>query len=223
LAKFSEHLRGALAGASGGGGVISANYDTAVESELMKGLPGEVAWRFDFGFAWRDPVSGQLHDRPSAPAVRFYKLHGSVNWLRCGLCEHIYINPRGPIGGLGFVDQRHEANTCHCDHGPLRPVLVAPSLIRDVRDVNLLEVWKHSLELMRTADEWVIVGYSFPPEDIAIRSLFLRASQGRAQRPRVVVVQKGDDYLTRSRYQVFFPGCDYFTGGLEAYLDGCRP
>lgn len=219
LIRFAGRLRELAAATAGGLGVISTNYDTAVEVELFKTYAGDLAGGFDFGFGWRNPMGGELCDRPTTPVFRYYKLHGSVNWLRCELCEHIYINPRGAIGALGFNDEQSPGNTCHCDHWPLRPVLVAPSLIRDVRDVNLLEIWKHALELLRTAEQWVIIGYSFLPEDIAIRSLLIRAWQGRTERPRIVVVQQGDDPATRSRYRVFFPECDYFTGGLEAYLE----
>ena len=48
----------------------------------------------DFGFTWRDPQSGQLHQRPPSPRFAIYKLHGSLNWLRCALCEHTYVTAR---------------------------------------------------------------------------------------------------------------------------------
>jgi hypothetical protein len=202
-------------------GIISTNYDVAVETELFEEYGKErVPEHFDFGFDWRDPYvsKGVPHPRPSNPDVRLYKLHGSLNWLRCDMCEHIYINVYGTIAHLGFERGTDSRNTCHCNHSRLRHVIIAPSLIRDVRDVNLLETWKHSLELLRTADEWIIIGYSFPPEDIAIRSLFLRARQGRANAPSITVVQKGDDVVVRSRYEMFFPDSNYLVDGLEGFL-----
>lgn len=199
-------------------GIISTNYDLALESQLAQRWNYKPAC-FDFGFTWRDPKSGRRRDRPASPRLRLYKLHGSVNWLRCDLCEHIYINLRGAIGGYGYSRKRSENTTCHCEHNPLRTVLIAPSLVRDIREVNILEIWKHSLELLREADDWVLIGYSFPPEDIMVRSLFVRAGQGRRTPPRVTVVQKGDDPHTRARYEVFFPGCDYLSGGLEEYVN----
>jgi hypothetical protein len=199
-------------------GIISTNYDLSLETELARRW-GYDPGLFDFGFAWRSPKSGIIQERPASPRLRLYKLHGSVSWLRCDLCDHIYINLRGAIGGYGYSGKQSGNTTCHCEHSPLRPVLIAPSLVRDVREVNLLEIWKHSLELLREAEEWVLIGYSFPPEDITVRSLILRAAQGRRVPPRVTVVQKGDDPHTRARYEVFFPGCDYLTQGLEEYVD----
>ena len=201
--------------------LVSTNYDIAVEDRLfaMHGHNHQaIAERFDFGFDWRDPKRDALYRRPQEPAMRLYKLHGSVNWLRCDLCEHIYVNAEGSIAHQAFKSRIDDNNTCHCLHAPLRSVLVAPSLVRDVRDVNLLEVWKATLEYLRRADEWIIIGYSFPPEDIAIRSLLLRAYLAGAKQPVVRVVQLEEDPDTVSRYRLFFPNCRFVWGGLEAFV-----
>lgn len=208
-------------------GIISTNYDIAVEKKLFnryrKGLPQ----KFDFGFSWRDAQKDQIYLRPEEPLLRFYKLHGSLNWLRCDLCEQVYINTHGSIAHHAFREDVDENNTCYCGHAPLRSVIVAPSLVRDVRDTNLLATWKNALQLLRTADEWVIIGYSFPPEDIAIRSLFLRAYQGhwkfsnqtwKRKDLKITVVQRGFDADIFHRYRIFFPECDYRTDGLEGFL-----
>jgi hypothetical protein len=200
-------------------GVISTNYDIAIETELFKRhAPQSIKTDFDFGFSWRDPFKDALYKRPTGPCFRLYKLHGSLNWLRCDLCEHIYINVRGVIAHRAFDEKITNYNTCHCGHALLRSVLVAPSLVRDIRDGNLLEIWKNALELLRTAPEWIIIGYSFPPEDIAIRSLFVRAYQARSAPPRIRVIQKGDNKTILSRYRLFFPECSYETEGLEGFI-----
>jgi hypothetical protein len=95
-----------------------------------------------------------------------------------------------------------------------------PSFVRAVRDPILLEIWRNALEVLRQADEWIIIGYSLPPDDVAIRSMLLRAFQGRGTPPpRVTVVQqeKKDPELTR--YRLLFPKHHYVDGGLAAYLD----
>jgi hypothetical protein len=85
-----------------------------------------------------------------------------------------------------------------------------------VRDANLLNVWKCALELMRTADRWVIIGYSLPPEDLAIRSLLMRAYATAVKQPKVVVVQEGG--AAKPRYSLIFPDLEYHESGLEAFL-----
>jgi hypothetical protein len=41
----------------------------------------------------------------------------------------------------------------------------------------LLEIWQTALEALREAETWYIIGYSLPPEDVAIRTILLRAYQ----------------------------------------------
>lgn len=206
-------------------GIITTNYDFAVESGLFVDYldsendvdENQVAEAFDFGFNWRSPFEeSQIRLRPSQPRWALYKLHGSVNWLRCSLCEHIYLNVCGHIAFQAFRRTIDAENMCDCGHAPLDAHIVAPSLVRDIRDSNLLDIWKNAQELLRRASTWFIIGYSFPSEDLAIRSMFLRAYHAREDKPRIIVIQHGEDALPR--YKLFFPKCEYHTGGLMAYL-----
>jgi hypothetical protein len=157
------------------------------------------------------------------------------------VCDNIYVNPVGAISYLSFLlgddAERRKlnhpwladleatgANECHCGYRPLRHVIVAPSYVREVRDPILLEIWRNALEALRSADEWIIVGYSLPPEDVAIRSMFLRAYQGRDTdaTPRIFVVQKEEKEPEVSRYRLLFPDHSYFPGGLSGYLSRPR-
>jgi hypothetical protein len=179
--------------------VITSNYDLVIESELYRNYTYSDIWRqFDFGTAFRDPVSGNLQPRPLKPSLRLLKLHGSLNWLRCDLCDHVYMNPNGPIAYLAFNPKcsvadgpTDLASTCHCGFYPLRHIMIAPSTVRDIRDPTLLEIWKAALEALRAADDWLIVGYSLPSEDVAIRSMFLRAWHARrfSSKPVIRVIQ----------------------------------
>jgi hypothetical protein len=221
--------------------IISTNYDIEVEQELYVRLGYKAVFNdIDFGVSVRDPDpdsnSATVHRRPNHPRFGVYKLHGSLNWLRCDVCDNIYVNPVGAIAYLSFlpedgVDRRTKteffeslkeagANECHCGYRPLRHVIVAPSYVREVRDPILLEIWRNALEALRSADEWIIVGYSLPPEDVAIRSMFLRAYQGRDTDapPRISVVQKEGKGPEVSRYRLLFPDHSYFPGGLSGYL-----
>ena len=232
--------------------VISTNYDIEVEQQLYNWLGYTYVFTgVDFGTKVRDPSRDAVHQRPGNARFGIYKLHGSLNWLRCSLCDNIYVNPLGAIAYLSFLlgdyggQHGHTdawlqqleaagANQCHCGHRPLQHVIVAPSLVRDIRDPILLEIWRNALEELRQADTWIIVGYSLPPEDLAIRSMLLRARQGwkspeargtagsPATQPRIVVVQHGKREPELSRYQSLLPGHDYQEGGLTGYLSSVR-
>jgi NAD-dependent SIR2 family protein deacetylase len=198
--------------------VISTNYDFSLDGELFDDLDD---WstdyaKTDFGFTWRDPDDGELVHPSSNPKMRLYKLHGSLNWLNCPLCGNTYVNFMRTL--VTLADSDGEWSTCHCGFGPLRAVLVAPSFVRRYRDRNILSIWRSASELLREADRWVMVGYSFPPEDIALRTLFLRTHLSRRRTPQIQVVSHGDSALCR--YRQLFPHCEYTGDGLKAFLDG---
>jgi hypothetical protein len=204
--------------------LISTNYDVAAETCLYQKLwqSNQGIDTIDFGVSWLDPDAEELceHQRPNAARLKILKLHGSLNWLRCACCENIYINRFFQIAKRAYQKEVTPYNTCHCGHAKLRMHIVAPSLFREIRDPNLLQIWKAALLALSQAAEWLIIGYSLPPEDIAIRSLFTRAYHMRCAiahtPPLIRVVQHGSE--AEARYRSFFPDCHYAVGGLESLV-----
>lgn len=209
--------------------VVSTNYDTLVDGLLFERIiqsPDlEIPVAVDMGFAWREHATGRflqaLHPPPAEPVVRLLKLHGSLNWLKCPLCGFVYINTAGSIHQQAFREDTIDYNnTCLCGHGPVRTVIVAPSMVRSIRDPDLLTIWRSALEALRTADEWIIAGYSLPPEDITIRSILLRALHGRgkAKPPRIRVVQRSPDPALEGRYRLLLSDCSFEYDGFEGFV-----
>jgi NAD-dependent SIR2 family protein deacetylase len=219
--------------------LISTNYDTAVEQGLYRHLiaaPTSVGRHVDLGIAWRDAYRDLTHTRPRRARLAVFKLHGSLNWLRCETCGYIFVNVQQRIASLEFRARLSPYNECRCG-GRLRSVVVTPSVVRDVRDANLLSTWNAALEDLRLAHEWIFIGYSLPSEDIAIRSLLLRAYHTRRRRKtlRIRVVQWEDPdrdprraSVEYQRYRLLFPEAhlkeaDYHRTGVEAFVKGLRP
>jgi hypothetical protein len=225
-------LHGATTGRASRFTLVSTNYDTVVESQLFGQLIKHglsIGERIDLGMPWRDAFKNRLHLRPPGARLALYKLHGSLNWLRCEVCGHITVNVRQRIAPVEYWDgkKRSRSQECWCD-GLLRSVLVTPSVVRDVRDANLLGIWQAAVEDLRMADEWIFVGYSLPAEDIAIRSLIVRAWHGRRHADlRVRVVQFEDcppPSDTQQRYGLLFPpvnlkAADYTRNGVEGFVE----
>jgi hypothetical protein len=196
-------------------GLVTTNYDIGIEYEL--GIAARKPSAVDIGFDWRHPDSGLEYTRPWRPDFRIYKLHGSFDLLRCRTCGYVYFNPWGWIAHQAMRDSLDYNNTCHCRKDlRLELQIVSPSLVRDVRDANLLSIWRSAFEWMRNAGRWVIVGYSLPPEDLAIRSLLLRAYTTAKKKPEITVVQHGE--AARPAYKLLFPKCTYRCDGLEGFL-----
>jgi len=192
-------------------GVITSNYDVAIEKAwgFKRRSMARVDSRsrsLDFGFDWIWPshwYPETIIPRPATPLRRLYKLHGSTNWLSCGLCDRVYINPKVDIAVYERISTPN--SSCHCGHGRLEVQIVSPSFVREMRAPNLISVWQRALNWLRKADDWIIIGYSFPDEDLNIRSLFTRALASRKDRPHVTAIQFGANEETRMRYETFFP------------------
>jgi hypothetical protein len=207
--------------------IITTNYDVVIEKRLYERLNArEIPELIDFGLSWRtvdSPAGTPTQSRPSSPWLGFYKLHGSLDWLRCPLCDHIYIDPARTIfRGEGERERPERAarrmGACVCGYRPLRHIIVAPSMVRDVRNPNLLTIWHSALEALRTADEWTVIGYSMPPEDVAIRAMLLRAHRGRPHPPRVRLVERGANDEVENRYRLYFPDLEFESRGVEGFV-----
>ena len=215
--------------------VVTTNYDLAIERPLAEALglgavppagPG-----IDYGCSWRQAstvdVTGVLdvvRRRPDQADIAFFKLHGSISWLHCDLCDHVYINPTGSIFEGAYSSRFREESSCACGHWPLSPLLVAPSMVREVRDPSLLSIWQAALEALRRASRWIVVGYGLPPEDLAIRSMLIRAFRTAAAPPRIEVYENGAQPTVELRYRVLFgPAVQIFPGGMAQMIDSLPP
>ncbi|WP_394825708.1 SIR2 family protein [Pendulispora albinea] len=96
--------------------LITTNYDLLFERALYErmaeGCPfpalRKLAATIDCGFPWRMPLYGDQEPvamRPERPRLAVFKLHGSLNWLRCNVCGYIYINPRGAIYHQAYANE----------------------------------------------------------------------------------------------------------------------
>jgi hypothetical protein len=221
--------------------LVSTNYDEIIESELYKcfiregqALPNNggmdkrrpfdhVNYKVNFGISWRDCPTGRIYNPPPGYKHSVLKLHGSVDWVKCDLCGWIVCNDEYFFQKQPYHVASYEKpsvhNTCNCGHWPLRPVVIAPSLVRDIRDINIRTVWKSAFEELRTSDRWFIIGYSLPIDDYAIRSMIIRALKSRRTPPKIEVYQWGNNPETKARYQAFFgTSCEYHPEGMQGFI-----
>lgn len=201
--------------------IVSTNYDTSADEilfhQFFKDCEEDILAGLDFGFAWRDPYVDVIHERPVAPKARLYKLHGSLNRLRCPLCRSAYVNIDGTIAHQAFLAEVADGNTCWCEHARLDIDLVAPSLVRSMRDPHLIQIWQNAFDVLHQASEWIIIGYSLPSEDLMIRDLLIRAYLARKKPPHVTIVQHSEK--AHAQYALLFRNCEYRADGMGTFLD----
>ena len=200
--------------------VITTNYDTNLDAALFEltyadetGMDRDGCKLTDVYLGsseFRDPYTDEYAFSDPAHTVDLFKLHGSFNWLYCPRCHRIFIAAFGSsVDFLMGDDKNVDETTCFCDY-PLDPVIVAPSAEQEISNPHLRGIWINAYHALERADRIIICGYSLPPQDLAIRSLFYRAIDGRRQvqdapsPAEIVVVNTCEDLTFRDRYQKLF-------------------
>jgi hypothetical protein len=106
----------------------------------------------------------------------------------------------------------------------LRPLLVAPSHLKDYRNPHLAQVWYQAERLLRQAQRVIFIGYSLPDDDVEVVYLFKR-SLAHLQPSQITVVEL--DLQDRPlhvhpvgrRYRALFGDTvDWHTHGTEAWV-----
>ena len=199
--------------------VITTNYDTNLDAALF-----ELAYADDTGIGpndfkltdvylgsseFRDPDEDEYAFSDPEHTIDLLKLHGSFNWLYCPRCHRIFVAAFGSsVQFLMRKKQSPDETTCFCDY-PLDPVIVAPSGEQEISNPHLRGIWMNAYHALERADRIIICGYSLPPQDLAIRSLFYRAIDGRrqlggAEPSEIVVVNTSKESEFRKRYKTLF-------------------
>ncbi len=186
---------------------ITFNYDTCLELALDKCGLG-----VDYGLSepFIDSFANQFQVK-----LPVLKLHGSINWAMCPRCDTIVateINPWKRSGFFSMIDQGRELQLClgrriagqshACGSllGPL-PVIVPPTWNKSSGLNSLRNVWKQAAEELTTADNIMVIGYSFPTTDMFFKYLFALGSDSDTHLEKFVVVNGPGGELTRERFE----------------------
>jgi hypothetical protein len=182
--------------------VISLNWDTFFDRALAE----TGKWFVDDGYAvnflkifdegWRDG------DASKQSAVRYFKLHGSMNWLldwmtydqngRLAILAdgNKALRPLCFVGGSAPYETWDDGNRVapypfSYPYAPKCPVHGTPTMAAIIPPVHrklygmfadfLEPIWEAAEAALVEASEWFIVGYSFPKTDEAIAELLARA------------------------------------------------
>ena len=213
--------------------IITTNYDLIVDTALMHlserqpngGLPN-----YHCGIANISSLG------PIEKFGTLLKLHGSLNWLFCRTCQRLELGATESTKFLSRFQQiagpdlrsslTADGAPCGICGRKLRPLLVAPSHLKDYRNPHLSQVWYEAQRVLRQASRAIFIGYSLPEDDVEVVYLLKRGLAHIADPKMITVVEYcsknpqvplGDHPVGR-RYRALFGDVDWHAGGLDNWL-----
>lgn len=167
---------------------ISVNYDIHIDNAIAnlydeRDFPVMLNYGIDFTNFNFDKNSWQ---RPKEPMVNLYKIHGSLNWLYCPICNSITITPFEG-GVMRIIENINQAKCLNCGQITV-PIIVPPTYFKNMSNVYLSTVWNKSEKAIRESDVLIFCGYSFPEADMHIKYLLKRVQTSRTKENLKVIV-----------------------------------
>lgn len=188
LTHFYENFRGLLEVASAW---VTLNWDSLVEAICnADGHP----------FSYR----------PASDCLAILKLHGSLDWFKKVAATERFLDPEyftrifgnyyrfDPFSTLkpnfpNWLDEFVRSSP---------PVILAPSHLKSLGDRYIRRIWRGAWTEMAFMDHLVVIGYSLPPADTAMRVLLTRMIRRPRKPPklRVSLIDPDPTGVVRHRY-----------------------
>jgi SIR2-like domain len=210
--------------------IVTSNYDLVLDNALSRSQPAVfVAPRYTPEARFNIVASGEPIPNPVLHFARMpsiLKLHGSLNWLYCSVCQEIDIT----VGEKGVLTHIYDAPTplkCSKCGSSYEPLIITPTLVKVYRNILLSLTWKAAEESIASADELAFLGYALPEGDVHIRCMIQRALyrnygvRGRRNdRCRITLVtrEEGPSPATRERYCKAFGNVDIKEYGVIQFM-----
>jgi len=161
--------------------VLSLNYDILIDNALFNlGRTTDSGYRMNFFKVNQD---GEWM-RPSLDSseISLFKLHGSLNWIRCRLCGALllYRQRKQTLNGI----EPFRCPRCSSEETGER-MMMPPIQSKDYGDKDIAFLWFQADRTMKDFSRIVCVGYSFSPLDSDMISLMRRLRSRQASIPEV--------------------------------------
>ena len=206
-----NHYRSLVAAIRPGDTFITLNYDTLLDSELIRsgwnphfgyslmGSPHKVKWHMP-----RPAYSGRLDN------VRLLKLHGSLNWYIRGTYNQInkVFDSKPTRVSISREPRTNEL------HGHIRQI-VPPIYGKFFNNPHWRQLWKQAFQALTDADFIVVIGCSLADTDFHLSGMLGHAANVRKQAAKnfstAIFV---DSVRVRRKWERALSGC---VGRKEAY------
>lgn len=212
--------------------VVTTNYDLIADSAMMyvsKATLGALP-------NYHCDIANIAQIGPAQRFGTLLKLHGSLNWLLCKTCLRLELGETDSIRYLQVLQKvvatdlrstfLSDGAPCTVCQSKLRPLLVAPSHLKDYRNPHLAQVWYEAQHVMRQAKRVVFVGYSMPDDDVEVIYLVKRSLANITNPKQITVVEyckentaiAASEHPVGRRYQTLFGEIDWHACGLDQWL-----
>ena len=156
--------------------VLSLNYDVLLDNALYdRAKISDTSYSMNF---FKTNVEGSWSKPDDNPSeVALLKLHGSLNWMRCGLCGILllYRSKKQTLSGaLPFLCPR-----CSAGNEYVQRMMVPPVQSKDYRDRDIAFLWIRADRLTQEFSRIISIGSSCSTLDSEMISL-LRRFKARA-------------------------------------------
>ena len=187
---------------------ITTNYDILIDNSLAEvmGSQFKPGTAIDYGVEF---TNHEYWGLPDDEAINLYKLHGSLNWLHCSVCNDLNITPFQK--GAAQIADDPEGSKCRRCNTVQSPIIVPPTFYKNISNIYLATIWKKVEDLLRDIDHIIFCGYSFPEADTHIKYLLKRAETNRENPGFDVTVlnwhrgkTEEEEKIEKQRYERFF-------------------
>jgi NAD-dependent SIR2 family protein deacetylase len=177
--------------------VISYNYDLLIDKALRsKTKLTDEGYRLSFYRTYQD--GGWSRPDSEGSSVSLLKLHGSLNWLRCRICDSVLLWRSEKVSIWPTVS----CPKCGAQGETMERVLIPPLLVKDYGEPAINYLWFEAVGALHRADEIIVIGYSLPPTDFASETLLLSGLGQRRKEVPVTIVNP--DPSVRKRFSEIF-------------------
>jgi hypothetical protein len=212
--------------------IISTNYDLIIDTAMM--AVSETRLPEGALPAYHCSISSDFYRRESPHFGTLLKLHGSINWLHCKTCHRLelglsdskkYLKVMNRVAGPSIQQALlTDGSPCPTCQSKLRPLLVAPTHLKDYRNPHLAQVWYEAERVLRDGSRAIFIGYSLPEDDVEVIYL-LKRSLAHLPPSKITVVEYDPTmpvataHAVGRRYRTLFgDGIDWHPEGLDAWL-----
>ena len=158
--------------------LISFNYDLGLDWALIK-----AGFNINYGFS---------QGRPTA-SVNLFKLHGSINWVYSEKTKEIlqwnlrdaYSNQQNIVHETRDCIRYRISPNLHLfrpNENPkeTQPLIIPPTFNKGAENQYLSEVWRSSVEVLKEAENIIVIGYSLPETDQFFKYLYSLGTIGKS-------------------------------------------